>query len=548
MRFLARALRGSAIMLACFALLAYGGWRMVEAQRIAAQAPAPRPAPERSFTAPLASFALDSSQLDTTVYGQIQAVRSLELRAGAAGRLVSLGAEFRDGALVREGDVLARVDPASTDNRAADARAGLADAQARLATATGNRGLRQAELDSALQQLSINQNALDRQSQLASRGFATRATVENAQLTVNSANANVEARRQAVVSLENEIRQAQLAVERARLSVEEANRAAAETVVRAPFSGVLHQISAAATAGRLVGANETLATLVDLAGLEARFQVSGAEYARLIDGSGNLRPLAARVSLTMSDGAQNVPARLTRVGAAVEQGQGGRTLYAALETGAGSLRPGDFVKIQIQEPALENLARAPASAITEDGRVLIFNRAVGRLEETRLEVRRRSGDWVYLADAPIGAEYVVQRTQQLGPGVRFRDPATPEPTRPMGGPGMGGPGMGGPGGAGRAAQGQAGAAQGAQGQSGQNAAPGQNAEGRPPRGEGRPEGAPPRGEGRGEGRPQWSGEGRPEGAPRGPRPEGGRPEGGRPEGAPPSASSLPASATPGEAA
>ena len=548
MRFLARALRGSAIMLACFALLAYGGWRMVEAQRIAAQAPAPRPAPERSFTAPLASFALDSSQLDTTVYGQIQAVRSLELRAGAAGRLVSLGAEFRDGALVREGDVLARVDPATTDNRAADARAGLADAQARLATATGNRGLRQAELDSALQQLSINQNALDRQSQLASRGFATRVTVENAQLTVNSANANVEARRQAIVSLENEIRQAQLAVERARLSVEEANRAAAETVVRAPFSGVLHQISAAATAGRLVGANETLATLVDLAGLEARFQVSGAEYARLIDGSGNLRPLAARVSLTMSDGAQNVPARLTRVGAAVEQGQGGRTLYAALETGAGSLRPGDFVKIQIQEPALENLARAPASAITEDGRVLIFNRAAGRLEETRLEVRRRSGDWVYLADAPIGAEYVVQRTQQLGPGVRFRDPATPEPTRPMGGPGMGGPGMG-PGGAGRSAQGQAGAAQGAQGQTtGQNAAPGQNAEGRPPRGEGRSEGAPPRGEGRGEGRPQWSGEGRPEGAPRGPRPEGGRPEGGRPEGAPPSASSLPASATPGEAA
>lgn len=514
MRFLARALRGSAILLACFALLAYGGWRMLEAQRIAAERPAPRPAPERSFTAPLEVFALDAASLSTTVFGQIEALRSLELRAGAAGRIVSLGAEFRDGAFVREGDVLARIDPASTDNRAADARHALSDAQSRLATTSGNQGLRQAELDSALQQLAIREDALSRQQQLAARGFAARTAVETAQIAANSARQDVETRRQSLTSLQNEIRQAELAVERARLSLEEAQRAAAETVLRAPFAGVLDAVSAAATAGRMVSANETLATLVDLNGLEARFQVSGSEYARLTDAAGNLKPLEAKVSLTMGDGASPIPARLTRVGAAVTQGQGGRTLYAALEDGGG-LRPGDFVRVEIQEPALENLAKAPASALTEDGRALVFNRATGRLEEITLEVRRRSGDWVYVAGAPIGQEFVVQRTRQLGPGVRFRDPSTPEapafgPRGPGAGPG-GAPGSGppsgapgaGPGGfAGRApgaAQGQNGqpGAQGASGASGGQTPGGQTrgdpaAEGRPAWGEGRP----PRGEGR----------------------------------------------------
>ncbi|MDD2867966.1 HlyD family efflux transporter periplasmic adaptor subunit [Neomegalonema sp.] len=527
MRFLARALRGSAILLACFALLAYGGWRMVEAQRIAAQRPAPRPAPERSFTAPIEAFAPDSSALTTTVFGQIEAPRSLELRAGAAGRIVALGAggggDFRDGALVREGEILARIDPAATDTRSADARAALADAQARLATTSGNQGLRQAELDSALQQQAIREDALSRQQQLASRGFAARTAVETAQIAANSARQEVETRRQSLASLQNEIRQAQLAVERARLTLSDAERAGAETVLRAPFSGVLNAVSAAAVTGRMVSASETLGTLVDLGVLEVRFQVSGSEYARLTDGAGKLKPLTARVSLTMSDGVQSLPARLTRIGAAVAQGQGGRTLYAALDEGGG-LRPGDFVRIEIAEPALDALARVPASALTEDGRVLVFNRQAGRLEEMTLEIRRRSGDWVYVAGAPIGSEYVTQRTRQLGPGVRFRDPATPE--APAAGPGGFGAGFGG-----QRGQGAAGAPQ------------GQRPQGEHPQGE-RPQGAP------GEGRPQrpeggWSGERPQGGAPgegRPPRGEGGpRPEG-RPS-APPSASALEAPRT-----
>ena len=87
---------------------------------------------------------------------------------------------------------------------------------------------------------------------------------------------------------------------------------------------------------------------------------------------------------------------------------------------APGFRPGDFVSVEIEEPALEGVTRLPATAIDAAETVLLVG------DEERLEVRqvdllRREGDDVIVrATGLIGREIVAERTPLLGAGIRIR--------------------------------------------------------------------------------------------------------------------------------
>ncbi len=75
--------------------------------------------------------------------------------------------------------------------------------------------------------------------------------------------------------------------------------------------------------------------------------------------------------------------------------------------------------MKVQEPPLEGVGVIPAAAATADGRVLVVN-AEDRLEERQVEILRRDGDMLVVADAPWGERLVAIRKPQLGPGVKAR--------------------------------------------------------------------------------------------------------------------------------
>ena len=51
----------------------------------------------------------------------------------------------------------------------------------------------------------------------------------------------------------------------------------------------------------------------------------------------------------------------------------GRKLFASINLGENkTLRPGDFVVLEIQEPSLENVTVLPSAAVTIDGKIFVL--------------------------------------------------------------------------------------------------------------------------------------------------------------------------------
>ncbi len=409
---------GLALTLATVAGVGFGAWRLANDAQRGAEAQATRAPVERVFAVNAARFAPTTYAPVIEAFGEVVAARSLRVSAGVRGRVAALAPEFRDGGRVAAGALLLRIDEADLAAALAEAENALAAARAEAAEA--RQSVRSAELERAAAgaQLALRRAGLDRQRGLAARGVAPQASVDEAELALAAAEQSAASRAQALLTAELRVPRADLSVERAALAASEAARMLGEAVLVAPFAGVLAET--AAQPGDLVAAGAPLGLLIDLDALEVAFQVTNAEYARLLDEAGALRPLAASVRLALGEAAAEAPARLAREGAVIAAGRTGRTLFASIEPGAApALRPGDFVAVRVTEPPLAGVAVIPAAAATEDGRVLLID-GDDRLRETRLRILRREGAALVVEGAPAGAAYVAARSALLGPGVRVR--------------------------------------------------------------------------------------------------------------------------------
>lgn len=434
MRFLVRGIAGILMLAATVGMVVVGVLVLIQA-REDDDGRRRRAGAERSFTVNVAVLQQTTAHPKITAYGEIRSWRSLELRASAGGRLVDISPVFRDGAAVRAGDLLFLIDPAEARARLADAEAVLADVEAEKAEADEAVVVAELEHEAALRQRDLRRQALTRQRQLQAKGFATDAIVEEAELALAGAEQAVLSSAQSRIVARKRVERTALAITRARIALDDATRIAAETRVEAPFDGLLSEVDA--VLGRLVTQNERLGVLIDPSALEAVFRVSNTQFARLIDERGTLRRAPVTVILDLGDLPVSVGGTVERAAAVVGEGQSGRLVYAKLNVGPSTiLRPGDFVSVAIDEPALPDVAILPASAVTDDGRMLILD-AEARVEERRVRILRRQDDSVVVAGAPYGARYVTERLPQLGPGVKVKalDRSPDAPVRPGGGGG-----------------------------------------------------------------------------------------------------------------
>ncbi|MBT6275898.1 MAG: hypothetical protein HOI95_17405 [Chromatiales bacterium] len=118
------------------------------------------------------------------------------------------------------------------------------------------------------------------------------------------------------------------------------------------------------------------------------------------------------------------------MGASNKVGESGRLMFARLRLSRDTvLRPGDFIKAEIAEPPLSDVAVIPATAATEDGRLLVVGND-NRLTEVAARVLRRDGGQLVVTDVPFGKHYVTQRQPQLGRGVKVAPSGVDAPQKP----------------------------------------------------------------------------------------------------------------------
>lgn len=419
MRFLTRSLLALFLTTVSVAALGYAGYTLATAIQSRADnaGGSSAEARERVFTVRAQTVTTGQVRPMLSAFGEVRSQRTLELRAPVGGRIIELGDGVEDGAAVTAGQILFRVDPADAETALAIARSDLARAEAELRVAERALDLAAEDVAAAQAQFDLRVRALERRVGLAERGVATEAALEEAELALASARQAVVGRKQAQATADARVEQAITALDRQRITVAEAERRLADTTVRAGISGILADL--ALVEGRLVNTSEQLARIIDPDALEVSVRVSTAQYLRLLDDDGNLQSATAEVALEVAGYEIVSSGQVLRVSATVQSGQSGRELFVGLANPRG-FRPGDFVTVRMAEPALDNVALLPASAITVGGDILVIN-ADNRLSARPVTVLRRQGDEVIVAAEGLsGLEVVREVGPSLGAGILVR--------------------------------------------------------------------------------------------------------------------------------
>jgi membrane fusion protein, multidrug efflux system len=316
--------------------------------------------------------------------GRIAPTRIAEVRPRVSGIVVAR--VFTQGSLVKEGDVLYRIDPEPFKVQVDSAKATLQRAEA--------------------VQLQARQQE-ERQKDLRERAVASAQQLETAVAALAQADADV-------------------ASARANLTGAELNLQYTE--VRAPISGRIGR--AMITEGALVGAtngNDNLATIQQLEPVYADFTQSANALLNLrralkLGSLTSSNPGEARVRLLLDDGTPyEHPGRLLFSEAAVDATTGQVTLRGEFPNPDGDLLPGMYVRVQIEQGIQAQAIAVPQQAVQRDGsgaaQVYVV-KADNTVELRAVVIGRATGDqWVVEQGLKTGEKVVVEGFQRLRPGA-----------------------------------------------------------------------------------------------------------------------------------
>jgi membrane fusion protein (multidrug efflux system) len=311
--------------------------------------------------------------------GRIAPTRIAEVRPRISGIVVER--VFEQGSVVKPGDVLYRID------------ADLFRVQVQSAEAT----LKRAEATQVL----ARQQA-ERQDQLRKRNIASVQEQDSAVAALAQADADVAS--------------AQAGLATAKLNL-------AYTEVTAPIGGRIGR--ALITEGALVSSAESLATIQQLDPIYADFTQPAADLIRLRKAlqEGQLADSnEAPVYLLFDDGSRYPhPGRLLFSEAAVDASTGQVTLRGEFPNPDGSLLPGMYVRIQIEQGIEQGALAIPQQAVQRDASGQSNVMVVGgenKVETRRIVVGRTIGNrFVVASGLNEGDRVVVEGFQKIGPGA-----------------------------------------------------------------------------------------------------------------------------------
>ena len=419
MNFLLRSFLGLIILSITLGFLVFGSFVLIEAlKKRSEKSDNRRFQKERVFAVNVETLNKQIASPKILSYGEIYSKRMLEIRPLVSGRLDYVSEKFVEGGFVKSGDILFRLNQKDYLNELEIAEIDLEDTKAQLSEAISKLDYANLEFEVSESQLNLRKNALDRQTQLAESGLITSSQLENTQLAYSSSKQQFLNKQNLVKSSKNAIDKLKIQLKRRSISIDKAKRNLDETEIKAPFDGIIASVNI--LPGSVINKNEKLGTLLDPNSLEVMFNLSANEFARVIDKDGKLLNLDITAYLKLSNNDIPFSGKIERINPEIMNIGSGRKLFASINIGENkTLRPGDFVVLEIKEPSLKNITVLPSSAVTIDGKIFILEED-NRLKEIEVTILRRQGNEVIVSGAPTDKEYVMQRSPQLGNGLKIK--------------------------------------------------------------------------------------------------------------------------------
>lgn len=334
-----------------------------------------------------------------TLAARDEAVVSSEVEA----RVARLAADMGD--RVGAGDPLVVLDSEKLKGRADEQRAALEQTRARY----GARGAelppieRTPDVQSAAARLSEAEQQLARAQQLSARNLVPRQQLEQAETQVETARAGRDAAEAAARQLRAEITAREAAVR-------VADRELQDTVIRAPFGGVVAE--RLVSAGQFVRVQTPVMRLVRLeplrlvAEIPEKFAPSirvGHEISVLVDAYPD----------------QPVRGRITRISPDVNQKTRAFAIEGEVPNAEGLLKPGTFARARIVTDRVDKTLVVPVSAIqTRYGTSRAFVVKDGKITGVELKLGDRLGPRVeVLGGLDAGATIVSEAVEGLNDGM-----------------------------------------------------------------------------------------------------------------------------------
>ena len=419
MNFLLRSFLGLIILSITLGFLIFGSFVLIESlKKRSEKSDNRRFQKERVFAVNVETLNKQIASPKILSYGEIYSKRMLEIRPLVSGRLDYVSEKFVEGGYVNSGDILFRLNQKDYLNELEIAEIDLEDTKAQLSEAISKLDYANLEFEVSESQLNLRKNALDRQTQLAESGLITSSQLENTQLAYSSSKQQFLNKQNLVKSSKNAIDKLKIQLKRRSISIDKAKRNLDETEIKAPFDGIIASVNI--LPGSVINKNEKLGTLLDPNSLEVMFNLSANEFARVIDKDGKLLNLDITAYLKLSNKDIPFSGKIERINPEIINIGSGRKLFASINLGENkTLRPGDFVVLEIKEPSLKNITVLPSSAVTIDGKIFILEED-NRLKEIEVTILRRQGNEVIVSGAPTDKEYVMQRSPQLGNGLKIK--------------------------------------------------------------------------------------------------------------------------------
>lgn len=351
-------------------------------------------------------------------YGEVVPARVVDLRALVSGEVAEVHPDLAVGGVVAKGDLLVAVDDFPYRGALTEAEAALEEARARIAEIEARIALEDTAIARVEEQLAFAERDLDRAERLAESGNLTEQQLDQRRLVVSQRRQTLEQRRHTRAAEEARLKQQKAALERLRWQRDKAARDLRDTVLRAPFDGVV--ASETVEPGRLVGANDVVVRLYERDALEVRFVVSELAYGRLVTAEEPLVGRPVDVVWRIGDEPVTYEAVVERVSPEIEAERGGIGMLARLDLAGAPVapRPGAFVEVEIPGVLYPDTMRLAGASVYGD---TVYVVSGGRLERRSVRVLARDGeDVIVKGDLAPGETVLRSRLTEVGEGLRVK--------------------------------------------------------------------------------------------------------------------------------
>jgi membrane fusion protein (multidrug efflux system) len=338
------------------------------------------------------------------VTGSLAADEQANVAAETGGRVI--GTPVERGTRVAAGDVLIRISAAEADASLREADANAAQLEARLGLVPGQAfdPTRVPDVLNAKASLDWAEADFSRIKSLVDQKVVSQAEYEQ-RLTA------VQAARQQYQTALNGAQQSFRSLQAARARVDLARKSSADTVVRAPFTGIVAE--RLVSTGDYVTRGMKIATVVRIDPVRVELTVPE-QYLSLVRTGQSVR-----LSVDAYPG-EVFTANVRFVSPSLKPNQRALTVEAVAQNTDNRLKPGLFVTALIQQPAPAPAKLVPASAVeTVAGTSRVYVVAGDKVEERIVTIGEKAGDRVELATGINSGEQVAANPRgKLADGVR----------------------------------------------------------------------------------------------------------------------------------